>query len=170
MIDYRPLILTADMERRTYDRFESLRTRHFPPERNRVPAHLTLFHHLPGGELESIASRVKQICRGTRAPKATVTGLRSLGPGVAFQIVSQDLVDVREELAHAWENWLIPQDRVAFRPHVTIQNKVPPAEAKLLLQALQRDFEPWSFAIEGLALWRYLDGPWEPVRSFHFLR
>lgn len=163
MIDYRPLILTAKMEPRAYQHFQALRDRHFPPERNVVPAHLTLFHHLPGTELNAIVDRLKAVARGTPALHVEVAGLRSLGRGVAFDLRSLDLEDLRAELAHAWDTLLIPQDRQGFRPHVTVQNKVEPRAAKALLNELSRDFRPWSFVIDGLLLWRYLDGPWEPV-------
>jgi hypothetical protein len=46
----RPLILTLKMDRESFSRFEGLRQAHFPPHRNFIPAHLTLFHHLPGDD------------------------------------------------------------------------------------------------------------------------
>ena len=163
MIDYRPLILTAKMEASAQHMFQRLRDHHFPPERNIVPAHLTLFHHLPGTELDAITDRLKSLARGTRAPRVEVVGLRSLGNGVAYDLRSPELEELRAELAHAWDTLLIPQDRAGFRPHVTVQNKVRAAEAKALLAVLSRDFRPWSFVADGLQLWRYLEGPWEPV-------
>ncbi|MDO9488207.1 MAG: 2'-5' RNA ligase family protein [Sphingomonadaceae bacterium] len=168
MTDYRPLILTARMESRAFHHFQALRERHFPPERNQVPAHVTLFHHLPGAEVESIVDRLKSIARGTRAPRIEVAGLRSLGRGVAYDLRSPDLELLRAELAHAWQTLLIPQDRAGFRPHVTVQNKVEAREAKLLFATLSLEFEPWSFIADGLQLWRYLDGPWEPVSETRF--
>jgi len=168
MLDYRPLILTAKMEARAYHYFQGLRDRHFPPERNIVPAHVTLFHHLPGTEMGPVVDRLKNLARGTRAPRVEVTGLRSLGRGVAYDLRSPVLEDIRAELAHAWDTLLIPQDRQGFRPHVTVQNKVRGEEAKATLAELSRDFVPWSFIADGLLLWRYLDGPWEPVSETRF--
>lgn len=168
IIDYRPLVLTAKMEARAAQRFQSLRDRHYPAALNRVPAHITLFRQLPGGEAGTIVDRLKAVARGTRAPRVQVAGLRSLGTGVAFDLRSPDLEELRDELAHAWGPLLIPQDRADFRPHVTVQNKVEPREAKALLAELSRDFHPWSFASDGLLLWRYLDGPWELVSETRF--
>jgi 2'-5' RNA ligase len=168
MLDYRPLILTAKMEARAAHHFQALRDRHFPPERNVVPAHVTLFHHLPGTEIGAIVDRLKSLARGTRPLRVEVAGLRSLGRGVAYDLRSPELEDVRAELAHAWDTLLIPQDRQGFRPHVTVQNKVKPDEAKALLAELARDFRPWSFVADGLLLWRYLDGPWEAVSETRF--
>jgi len=168
MIDYRPLILTAKMEASAYRFFQALRERHFPPERNQVPAHITLFHHLPGTEIDAVSARLKAIARGTRAPRIDVAGLRNLGRGVAYDLRSPELEHLRDELAHAWDTLLIPQDRAGFRAHVTIQNKVEPREAKALLGELSREFRPWSFAADGLQLWRYLEGPWELIGETRF--
>jgi 2'-5' RNA ligase len=163
MTDYRPLILTARMEPRAQAYFQRLRELHFPAERNVVPAHLTLFHHLPGGEVDAIVGRLKTVGRSTPPLRVEVTGLRSLGRGVAFDLRAPDLEWLRDELADAWETLLIAQDQQGFRPHVTVQNKVEAREAKALLAELSAEFRPWSFVVDGLLLWRYLGGPWEAV-------
>jgi hypothetical protein len=51
---------------------------------------------------------------------------------------------------------------------VTIQNKAEPAEARALLNDLQHAFEPFDAVAEGLLVWRYLGGPWEPVARLPF--
>lgn len=168
MTDHRPLILTALFDPETQGRFQRLRDSHFPPERNIVPAHLTLFHHLPGSEIEAVKGRLSQIVRLTPAPRADVVGLRSLGKGVAFTIRAPELEAVRAELADAWSTLLIPQDQQGWRPHVTVQNKVAPDVARALLGALQAGFAPWTASIVALRLWRYLDGPWEALGEFRF--
>jgi hypothetical protein len=63
---------------------------------------------------------------------------------------------------------LTPQDRAGWRPHVTIQNKVEPAEARALQQALEADFRPRPLVIAGLASWWYRGGPWEPISRHMF--
>lgn len=168
MTDYRPLILTARFGSRAQALFQRLRDMHFPPERNIVPAHLTLFHHLPGGELQAVSDRLAMLVRSAAVFEVEISGLRSLGRGVAFEIRSETLEALRAELAAGWHGLLIPQDQQGWRPHVTIQNKVEPAVAKALLATLSRDFMPWRGRIAGLSLWRYLDGPWEAVREFRF--
>jgi hypothetical protein len=42
-----PLIVTALLDEAAQERFDRLRREHFPPERNHLAAHLTLFHRLP---------------------------------------------------------------------------------------------------------------------------
>lgn len=163
-----PLILTLAFDERSFARFEALRRAHFPPERNLIPAHLTLFHHLPGTQLPVILGDLRRTCRDEAPFPLAVTGLRSLGRGVALALAAPELERLRDRLAALWSDWLIPQDRQAHRPHVTIQNKVEPAAAKTLLADLSAGFAPWSARAEGLLLWRYHGGPWERLARLPF--
>ena len=136
-----------------------MRRAHFPPERNHLAAHLTMFHHLPPSVGAELAQRLGALARAP-APRARVSGLRSLGRGVALVIESPALEDLRAELADAFDALLTPQDRQRWRPHITIQNKVEPPVARALLAELERDFRPRPLRIAGLAAWNYLGGPW----------
>jgi hypothetical protein len=89
---------------------------------------------------------------------------------VALAVDSPGLVAIRARLAEALHGVLTPQDQAGWRPHITIQNKVSPAEARALLQALRQDFAPRPVAITGLALHWYRDGPWEPIAGYGFSR
>ena len=165
MTDFRPLILTARPDPATLTRFETLRRAHYPRELNRVPAHISLFHQLPGSELAAVVARLKLTAREHPAPEVHVTGLRSLGRGVAFTLRSEGLAALHADLVDAWEPLLIPQDRARFTAHVTVQNKVTPAVARETLAALAAGFAPWSFRVVGIDVWRYLDGPWEALAT-----
>lgn len=165
MTDPRPLILTARADPASMARFEALRRAHYPPELNRVPAHISLFHHLPGSEVDAVVDRLKFTARHHPAPSIEVAGLRSLGRGVALALHGEGLAEIRAELADAWAPLLIPQDRQGWRGHVTIQNKVDPAEARTTLALLSATFVPWTARIVGIDVWRYLGGPWEAVRT-----
>ncbi|MHA6720242.1 2'-5' RNA ligase family protein [Sphingomonas sp. RS6] len=156
-----PLIVTALFGRQDQAWFDSLRRAHFPPERNFLDAHLTLFHHLPPSAADELSHRLAQETRAIRAPRASVTGLMSLGRGVAYRIEAPELSATRERLADAFASLLVPQDAGRWRPHVTIQNKVTPVLAKTLLTALSQDFHPRTVEIAGLASWWYHGGPWE---------
>ena len=91
-----------------------------------------------------------------------------LGGGVAFRVVSTDLDRIRRELAEDFHGLLSAQDAGGWRPHVTIQNKVPPKEARALMASFQRDFRPRPLAVNGLGLHRYLGGPWETLANYAF--
>jgi hypothetical protein len=146
---------------------QELRRTHFPAERNQVPAHLTLFHHLPPGVERELGQRLATYA-ATPAPRAAISGVIDLGAGTAFRVDSEELEDIRYDLAEAFRGLLIPQDKAPWRPHVTIQNKVEPKKAKRLQQQLRATFQPRPLAIKGLAAWRYMGGPWEPIRSHVF--
>ena len=147
---------------------DGLRRRHFPPERNVLAAHLTLFHHLPPSSADELKHRLAEETRGVRAPLARLAGLMSLGRGVAYRIDSVELAAIRARLAEAFVGLLTPQDAGGWRPHVTIQNKVQPSVAKLLMEGLSREFRPRSVEVAGLATWWYRGGPWEPLSRHMF--
>lgn len=163
-----PLILTLRLADEAQARFDRLRALHFPPERNLVPAHVTLFHHLPGAEADAVRSALDAACAGTAPFAVEATGLRSLGRGVAYELHAPELPRLRAGLARVWTDWLTPQDRQGFRPHVTVQNKVAPERARALLADMQAGFAPFAFEALGLRLWRYLGGPWEAVSEHPF--
>ena len=88
--------------------------------------------------------------------------------GTALRVESEELEDIRHDLAEAYRGLLIPQDQAPWRPHVTLQNNVEPREARRLQQQLRATLEPRPLTIKGLASWRYLGGPWEPIRTHMF--
>jgi 2'-5' RNA ligase len=91
-----------------------------------------------------------------------------LGEGTALRVESEDLEGLRAELACALEGLLTPQDQSPWRPHVTIQNKVEPREARRLQVELKARFRPRPLAIRALATWLYRGGPWEPIKTYPF--
>jgi len=134
-----------------------------------VPAHLTLFHHLPPSIERELAARLADAA-GAPPPRATITGLMDLGEGTALRVESADLEAIRSDLADALHGLLTPQDRAPWRPHVTIQNKVTRRAARDVQARLAAMPMPRALAIRALALWRYQGGPWEPLRSWPFRR
>lgn len=162
-----PLIVTAELAAPDLAWLDGLRRRHYPPERNRLPAHLTMFHALPPS-LEEEARRRLALAARAAPPAAMVAGLMDLGGGVALRVVSEDLDRIREELADGFHGMLGAQDQGGWRPHVTIQNKVSARESRQLLEVLQAGFEPRPLGIRGLALHRYLGGLWETIATWPF--
>jgi 2'-5' RNA ligase len=163
-----PLILTLGMDDASQTWFDNQRRAHFPPERNHLAAHLTLFHHLPGDRMGEIFATVEEACRQQEPMVLKATGLLLLGRGVAYKLESPELEALRRRLAKEWEPWLTAQDQQGLRPHVTVQNKVAPEEARALREELMAGFSPFEVGGEGLLLWRYLGGPWERVGGYPF--
>ncbi len=162
-----PLILTAAFDAHAGEQFQALRNRHFPAERNIVPAHLTLFHNLPGEELHRVEDDLGEACADLQPFPFVTAGPRFLGHGSALEIAASNLVQLRADLAKRWRDWMTNQDRQGFRPHVTVQNKVSAEVARALCGALA-GLPPMSGTIDGLDLWFYRGGPWERAARFSF--
>lgn len=162
-----PIIVTATFGDGDNGWLQELRRAHYPSERNQVPAHLTLFHHLPPSVDAELKSRLASLT-ALPPPRAMLAGIMDLGAGTALRVDSEDLVDMRDGLAEALHGLLIPQDSGPWRPHITIQNKVEPREAKTLQQQLRAGFELRPLDIRGLATWHYMGGPWQPIRTYVF--
>ncbi len=162
-----PLIVTALFGDGDNGWLQELRRTHYPAERNQVPAHLTLFHHLPPSA-ESELDRRLAVFAAMPPPRASIAGILDLGAGTALRIDSEALEDIRHDLAEGLRGLLTLQDQAPWRPHVTIQNKVEAKDAKHLQQQLRATFALRPLAIRGLATWRYLGGPWEQVKTYAF--
>lgn len=140
---------------------------YFPPERNQLKAHVTLFHALPPMVESELRDALAAEARA--APLAArLDGIMNLGRGTALRIVSPATLELRERLARRFHGMLTEQDAQEPRLHITIQNKVAPSVAKALQQSLAASFEPRDFAFAGLALHRYRGGPWETVHRWPF--
>ncbi|MBB1251648.1 2'-5' RNA ligase family protein [Rhizobium sp. G21] len=156
-----PLILTARLKDEDLEPFDRLRRAHFPPDRNFLRAHLTMFHRLPGEYEAQIVDRLNRVIEAAQPVIAEVGGVRHLGAGVAFAIESPELESVRARLKSQFLSWLGPQYMQPWRPHITIQNKVERPKADALHRDLSTSFKPWHIEIVRLDLWAYLGGPWE---------
>lgn len=161
------LIVTAALGAQDFAWLDGQRRAHFPPERNQLSAHLTMFHALPpSAEAEAARVLAREALRAP--PVATIAGLMNLGRGVAYRIVSDDLEGVRRSVAEQFHGLLTAQDAQGWRPHVTIQNKAETAAARALLRELEASFQPRPLAVAGLELHRYLGGPWERLGRWSF--
>ena len=163
-----PLILTLALDEDAFLFFNELRQEHFPAERNYLKAHLTLFHHLPGAERNAITKYLTEVSQRQPPLLLDVSEVRSLGSGVAYRLVSQELQDLHRRLSLEWQDWLTPQDQQTLWPHVTVQNKVSKQEAQNLHQQLSATFHPFTATGTGLQLWEYQNGPWELLEIFDF--
>lgn len=163
-----PIILTLQFDEASDALFEDLRRRHYPPGENRVGAHLTLFHSLPGSEEAAIIREAARLAASTPPFAVVVEGPMRLGRGVALKVASERLVAIRRVLAEAFRVHLTGQDKEKFRPHVTIQNKVAPHVADALHNHLAQTLPAFEATAEGFQLWRYRDGGWSPLAAVPF--
>jgi 2'-5' RNA ligase len=160
-----PIILTVQVDEAADAMFEDLRRRHFPPAQNRVGAHLTLFHNLPGAAADTVLRMVGEVASAFAPFGMVVAGPMRLGRGVALRIESETLLALRARLASRFEGMLSAQDKEKFRPHVTIQNKVAPHQAAALFDHLAATLPAFVATAEAIQLWRYEDGDWTPLAA-----
>lgn len=163
-----PFILTLRLEADLFGPLDALRRAHFPPERNHVPAHVTLFHALPGDHEVRLKRDLEAVCTACSGFELHLPRVRRWGKGVFAPVESSGLLALRAALAVQWDDLLTPQDRRPYRPHVTLQNKVSEATARALYETLAPAWVPLKGQATGLELWRYLGGPWGFVASFEF--
>lgn len=166
ILEVNPLILTLELDPEAFDFFSELRDKHFPPERNFLKAHLTLFHQLPKAPF--IANTLAALAQQQAPLSLRVADLMFFGRGVAYKLESDELQQLHRYLQKQYHRFLIAQDRQKLRPHITIQNKVTPQEARELESSLRQSFTPFEIQGSGFQLWEYQGGPWAPYQSFPF--
>src|SRR5215207_5803580 len=126
-----PLLVTAQLPPDVFAWAEGLRRLHYPPERNRVRAHVTLFHALPPS-LEPELRRLLAALSRQPPSQARLSGIMRLGRGTAIAIASPALDALHAVMVGRLHGALSPQDQAPRKLHVTVQNKVTSAAAKAL--------------------------------------
>ena len=162
-----PLIVTAELGRSDFGWLNELRRRHYPPERNQLSAHLTMFHAIPPSA-ESELRRILAAAAQLRPPPARIAGPMNLGGAVALRVASDELNAIRAEIADRLRGLLTAQDSGGWSAHITIQNKVSPRQVKILLEAVGEQLRERPIRIAGLGLHDYLGGPWETLQTYSF--
>lgn len=163
-----PLIITLSINEEAQVWFNQLRKQHFPAQRNYLDAHITLFHHLPSEEYLKIDEDIRQVIMHQKAFALRITEVVVMGNGVAYKLESEILQLMHRRLQQQWQPWLTSQDKQKLWPHITIQNKVAPATARLLQQQLQQEFKAFEITGTGLSIWEYNGGPWEFKNTYNF--
>jgi 2'-5' RNA ligase len=167
--DGRPLVVTLALDHESQERLDGLRRAHFPADRNHLPAHVTLFHALPGEEVALVRGVLVEEAR-TDAFDVRVGEVQRLGRGTALRLVAPELDALHHRLLRRLrdelgDDGLTAQDRQRLRAHVTVQNKVTPDAARQLADRLEVDIAPWTARARALELWRYDGGPWSPEET-----
>jgi hypothetical protein len=164
----RPFIVTAVLPPDIQSWAEGLRRKHFPPERNHLHAHVTMFHAFAPSLLDELKDFLPDIAREFAPLQGRITGLMDLGKGTAIALESEELLRLRGLIAEHFHGSLTDQDLHEPRPHITIQNKVTKEEARALQASLTPEIETRSFAFPALDLHRYEGGPWSHVKRMAF--
>ena len=163
-----PFIVTAEQPGEIFAYADALRRAHFPPERNHLAAHVTLFHAFAPSLREELPRELARCAGAYVPPAARIDGLMDLGGGTALSVRSSALLAVRAEIAERFFAMLTAQDRGGKRLHITVQNKTTRTAAKALQAELAPDLQTREFAFTGLGLHLYLGPHWERVGTWKF--
>jgi hypothetical protein len=162
-----PLLVTAELPPDVFAWADAQRRAHYPPERNRLGAHVTLFHGLPPSAEGEVRRLLGDVARRS-PPEARVTGLMDLGRGTAFAVESPDMVALHAELAETLHGLIQQKDTRPLRLHITIQNKVSREAARALQAELAADLPVRSFRFRGLGLSHWRDELWRMAQLYPF--
>lgn len=167
-------VLTLLTDRAHHDRMTALRKRYFPPRINKLAAHLTLFHALPGSKLESsIVPTIQELAARTSPFTVRADSPFRMKKGFAVSVSEggKQGGNIHKSLQRPWkaEGFLSDQDAGGARLHYTLMNKVDDElEVSSAYQELVESWQGDEGMVEGLALWRYERGYWKWVRKFDF--
>ncbi|MFA7587899.1 MAG: 2'-5' RNA ligase family protein [Novosphingobium sp.] len=167
-----PILVIAGLPPEIFAWADRLRRAHYPPERNRLAAHVTLLHGLPGSAEGEVHRLLASAAARTIPPDARITGIMDLGGGTAFAVESPTMMALHAELAECLHGLIQPRDARTPRLHITIQNKVSHAEAKRLqaelAQALSPSLATKRFRFTGLSTHRWDGEAWVFERHHAF--
>ena len=163
-----PFIVTGTLPGDVLAWADDLRRAHYPPERNKLAAHVTLFHAFAPSLREELPRVLARLAGEYARPSAQIDSLMPLGTGTALAIRSPGMRAIREHIAELFHGALTAQDGHAPRLHITVQNKVSPKAAKALQRELSATLEPRTFAFTGLGLHLYCETHWESLGCWSF--
>ncbi len=163
-----PFIVTAELPVDIFAWANGLRAEHFPPERNFLKAHVTLFHSFAPSLREELPRYLSRMAAEFAPPAADLNGLMDLGGGTALAIRSPAMLAIRQLIADHFWDMLTKQDQGGKKLHITVQNKVSRADALALQVKLADRIQPRSFAFTGLGLHIYRRPHWEAVNTWKF--
>ncbi len=163
-----PFIVTAELPGDMLAWADGLRRAHYPAERNKLAAHVTLFHSFAPSLREELRGVLSRMAGEFAAPPARIEGLMDLGSGTALAIESPAMLGIREHIAEHFHGALTAQDAHVPRLHITIQNKVTPQTAGALQRQLAATLIPRDFAFRGLGLHLYRETHWEGLGLWPF--
>src|SRR3954452_6981209 len=108
-------ILTAEMDGESFAWLDDIRGEHFPPERNFISAHLTLFHRLSGPQIVQL----RYVALPHTGPVVHFDRVALLGFGFSLHIQSAQLARLRSGRQFGMGGKFSPQARQDWKPHVT---------------------------------------------------
>ncbi|CAF9929312.1 MAG: mannose-1-phosphate guanyltransferase [Heterodermia speciosa] len=166
-------VLTLQTNREFHERINDLRRQYFPAQLNKIDAHITLFHALPGSRLGFILSDLLEIARTEQRFRIQTIKPLQWTHGVALDANNHCAHRLWKLLERKWgsagADFLSKQDRGGFKAHYTIQNKVEKEVAKQTWEEVRDRFESDEGEVLGFTLYKYAkSGHWIYQQAFDF--
>lgn len=167
-------VLTLLTDAKHHRTLTETRKKYFPPRLNRLEAHITLFHALPGSLLEeSIKPTLREISSKTNQFHLLAATPFRLNKGIAIGLPKSsggdDARQVHQQLKAAWGDFLSRQDAGGFAAHYTIMNKVDDEkEVQKAFEQVQDEWKGCHGTVLGLSLFKYDRGNWVHNEDFKF--
>ncbi|KAI0142740.1 hypothetical protein GGR57DRAFT_376869 [Xylariaceae sp. FL1272] len=163
-------ILSLKTDSKHQERMSQLRRKYFPAKLLKVDAHITLFHALPGSQLDIISSDLTSLCSSTTPFPISAQQPFRMAKGVGLSVSGLARAEsIFTELQSKWWDSLSTQDQRKFKGHYTLMNKVNDEdEIARCLHELKRDFNNCEGVVTGLSLFRYERGWWRHHSDFEF--
>ena len=163
-----PILIVAGLPDDVLSWADRLRQEHYPAERNRLAAHVTLIHGLPPSAEAEVHRLLARIAATTPPPEGRISGLLDLGQGTAIAVESPQLCAIHAGLAESLSGLVQQKDNRPLRPHITIQNKVSRAQARALQAGLSGQIAIRTFRFPALATHRWDGECWAFERQWPF--
>ncbi|KAJ9602435.1 hypothetical protein H2200_012977 [Cladophialophora chaetospira] len=163
-------VLTLHTDEEHHKSMTALRKRYFPPNLNKLDAHIALFRALPGSQLPRITQDVTSLAASQSPFSINANEAFRMRQGVGIQVVDQSgqAKSIFEKLKQQWKPFLSQQDH-SFRAHYTVQNKVENDETvNRTLKELEEQFQGSRGQVLGLTLYKYDRGHWKKEQDYSF--
>lgn len=161
-------VLTLNTDAEHHKRVTDLRTKYFPPNLNKLSAHITLFRALPGSKLPMIQEAIQDVVQQYHPFFVSTGAPFMLAHGVGLVVRADPAQEIFQALKERWISFLSKQDH-SFRPHYTIQNKVEDRSiVEKTSDEIRGTFTGSRGTANGLTLHLYYKGYWAPKQFYPF--
>ncbi|WWC73891.1 uncharacterized protein I206_107863 [Kwoniella pini CBS 10737] len=186
-----PIILTLRLDKATHQLLTSLRSKYFPPHRNFLSAHVTLFHAIPSHRFDELDENLNKICNSKSGWDVFFGEPEKMGnrgvylicrerPSNSVEKIHRELLSNLKKGIKSDQDKLTNQDLQTMRkPHVTVLNKASNEEqVDICLKEVKEFFEGMrkdgqkegqhKGRAVGFEVWEYLGGPWKSIKEYTF--
>lgn len=162
-----PLIVTAVLPNDIQAWADGLRSKHYPSDRTRIPAHVTLFHTLPPSIEPELLEFLSHLSKRP-PPIAEISGVMKLDNGTAVGVRCPEMLELHSVIADRMHGLLTHQDAQPLRLHITIQSGVTTHQAREVQSLLRSQIRPSKFKFRGLAVHAWEAGHWRFIKNVNF--